>query len=273
MDRIGLILKRNKEEAVKLGEKVKRWFKEKGVSVFSDGGIEAPPITEEVLDQGLDAMLVLGGDGTFLYAARLVGGRDIPLLGVNLGGLGFLTEIPPNRLDDVLPLLWEGKLSCEKRMCLDVEVAGKRFYVLNDAVVTKGALARIILLRVEVNGELLTSYRADGLIISTPTGSTAYSLAAGGPIVHPCLDSMVLTPICPHTLTNRPIVLPPTSVVRVTLASRDEEVVLTLDGQVGVELEGGSSFTVKRSEKPLKVFRSPFDTYFNILRTKLHWGV
>ncbi len=274
LDKVGLILKKKKKEAIELGLKVVKWFQERGIEVYTDAGISNYPLTEEVLDKGLDLILVFGGDGTFLHAARLVGGRDIPILGVNLGGLGFLTEVSPDRVDDLLPLICNGELTCEERMCFDVVVEGRKgsHYVLNDAVITKGTLARIILLKVEVNGELLTTYRADGLIVSTPTGSTAYSLSAGGPIVHPQLDSIIITPICPHTLTNRPIVLPPTSVVEVTLLSRDEEVMLTLDGQVGFPLAYGDKVVIRKSKRPTKVLRSPFDSYFNILRNKLSWG-
>ncbi len=277
MERIGLVLKKNKKEALELGKKIVRWFGERGISVFSDAGI-SKELTPKTIDEGLDLLLVLGGDGTFLHAARLVAGKDIPILGINLGGLGFLTEVPPKRIDDILPLLLEKKLRCEKRMSFSVSVERDGggveggFYVLNDAVITKGTLARIILLKVEVNGELLTNYRADGLIVSTPTGSTAYSLSAGGPIVHPSLDSITVTPICPHTLTNRPIVLPPESEIHVTLLSPDEEVMLTLDGQVGFPLGLNDKVRIKRSERPTVILRSPFDTYFNILRTKLNWG-
>ncbi len=274
MDRIALILK-NKREAWELGNRIVSWLKKRGVKVFLHGGPYGS--LDDTLEEDLDLVLVLGGDGTFLHAARVVRGR-YPMLGINLGGLGFLTEIPPDRVDDILPMIVDGKLKCESRMTFDVFLErseGNReggFYVLNDAVVTKGTLARIILLKVEVDGELLTNYRADGLIVSTPTGSTAYSLSAGGPIIHPSLDSITITPICPHMLTNRPIVLPPHVTVSVTLLSPDEEVFLTLDGQTGFPLYAGDRVLVRRSDSPTKVLRSPFDSYFNILRTKLGWG-
>jgi NAD+ kinase len=226
----------------------------------------------------VEFVVVLGGDGTLLGAARRVGRYGVPILGVNLGGLGFLTEIPLRNLYPAVTLMLEGRLEVETRLMLEAVVKRQdtetcRFMVLNDVVINKGALARIIDLDVFINDQFLTTFRADGLIVSTPTGSTAYNLSAGGPILYPTISSFILTPICPFTLTNRPILLPESHVVSITLSRRGEErVSLTFDGQVGFDLFQGDKVLIQKAKEKLKLIKSPEQGYFEILREKLMWG-
>jgi NAD+ kinase len=224
-----------------------------------------------------DLIVVLGGDGTLLSIARLVERPNVPILGVNLGGLGFITEVAVDELESVLAKTLAGNFSVEKRMTLDIRVHSKRhrpnkFRVLNDGVIAKGARARIIDLETYVGKEYLCTYRADGLIISTPTGSTAYSLAAGGPILYPSLGAILLSPICPHTLTNRPIVVSSKSTIRVTLRSAGDTVILSPDGQQGVLLNNGDVVEVRDYRVPVSLVKAPSRGYFEILRNKLKWG-
>lgn len=236
-----------------------------------------PGIPAEEIPSLADMAVVLGGDGTLISAARLIGSREIPILGVNLGSLGFLTEIT---LDDLYPSLeacLSGDYRVSERMMLltTVERGGETVSthrVLNDAVINKGALARIVDMGTAVNDHHLTTFKADGLIISSPTGSTGYSLSANGPIVHPALECLTITPICPHTLTNRPIVLEASAEVTVRLISQNEDVFLTLDGQVGVELKCGDIVRVRRAEHRTRLVTSRSKDYFEVLRTKLKWG-
>jgi NAD+ kinase len=222
-------------------------------------------------------IIVLGGDGTLLSVARLVGDHDVPILGVNLGGLGFLTEITLEELYRVLEKVVQGDFITNERVVLNASVIrrGERlaeFLVLNDAVINKGALARIIDLETTINGEYLTTFKSDGLILSTPTGSTAYNLSAGGPIVYPSLHCIIITPICPHTLTNRPIMVPDDVEIRATLKTKQQEVILTLDGQQGFTLEFEDIVEVKKSEGHIYLIKSPYRHYFEVLREKLKWG-
>jgi len=224
-----------------------------------------------------DAMLVLGGDGTLLYAARLMGEREIPILGVNLGSLGFLTDVAVPELKETLRRFISGDVRIGRRMMLEAAVedgSGKieAFSVLNDVVVDKGNLARTIRLQASVDGAFLTVFNGDGLIIATPTGSTAYSLSAGGPIVHPTLSAVIITPICPHLLTNRPIVVPESSVIEVNLVSGDGNVAVTLDGQVGAEFSERHRLTVRKSARQILLVEPLDRDHFEILRTKLNWG-
>ncbi|MDP8248336.1 MAG: NAD(+)/NADH kinase [Candidatus Tritonobacter lacicola] len=224
-----------------------------------------------------DFIIALGGDGTLLHAARLIGDHERPILGINIGGLGFLTEVPAAEAVDALDSVLAGNFRIEERMMLDVELLrdGHSLCVhraLNDAVITKGALARVLNLEVRVNGEYLISYVSDGLIIATPTGSTAYSLSAGGPIVSPGTKSIILTPICPHTLTNRPIILPDNSAVTVEIQSESEYMMLTIDGQVGIPLGIADRLRVSRSEKRARLIICSGLSYFGVLRKKLDWG-
>jgi NAD+ kinase len=223
-----------------------------------------------------DVIVILGGDGTLLSVARAVGDLGVPLLGVNLGGLGFLTATTLEEMYPALEAFLAGKLVIEERMMLEASVRRRDRVVaevlaLNDAVIMKSAMSRIIDFGVAVDGVSATAYRADGLIIATPTGSTAYSLSAGGPILVPTMDAVVLTPICAHTLTNRPIVLPGTQRIDVTLLT-SQEVMLTIDGQVGVGLREHDTVQVRRARARVRLVRMPRKHFFSVLRTKLTWG-
>ena len=231
----------------------------------------------EHVGRGARVIVVLGGDGTLLSVARQLQGNNVPILGVNLGGLGFLTEITVEELPGMIGSILKGIYTVSRRMMLAVTVRRRdeeiyTISALNDAVITKDALARIIDIETYVDNEYLTTYRADGLILSTPTGSTGYSLAAGGPILHPGLEHVIVTPICPHTLTNRPIILAEDASIKAVLASRDERVILTLDGQIGFPLEFGDEVIVRRSEYRVNLIKSGTKGYFEVLRTKLKWG-
>jgi NAD+ kinase len=224
-----------------------------------------------------DLYVVIGGDGTLLMAARAIAARPRPILGINLGGLGFLTETGPDEMEALLGQVLAGRYALDRRIGLQVSVvrAGKtvmRQVTLNDAVINKSALARIIEIGLTIDRDLVTTYKSDGLIISTPTGSTAYSLSAGGPIVHPNLKAFLITPICPHTLSMRPLVVPDDSVAEITLRTGDSEVYLTLDGQVGHPLKMKDRVRVRRSRQPILMVRAPGKSYFEVLRHKLHWG-
>ena len=280
---VGIIYKHHHEPARIEAEKLKDWFKQKGIKVFSEemktkGSLDGCRKESMVIPKAVDWVVVLGGDGTLLGAARRVGRFGSPILGVNLGGLGFLTGIPFERLYPVVEMMINGRLEVESRVMLETKVLRKgkvvcRFEVLNDVVINKGTLARIIDLEVAINEEFLTTFRADGLIISTPTGSTAYNLSAGGPILYPTMETFILTPICPFTLTNRPIIIPDTSVIQIKIRNESEEaVVLTFDGQVGFDLYYDDKVIIRKSVKKIKLFRPPDHSYFKILRTKLMWG-
>jgi len=235
-------------------------------------------VAAEDISSRADMVVVLGGDGTLISTARIIGERDIPILGVNLGSLGFLTEIALDELYPALEKCLAGDYRVSERIMLRavVERDGNEtasHLVLNDVVINKGALARIVDLKTKVNSFDLATFKADGLIISTPTGSTGYSLSAGGPIVNPSMNCIVITPICPHTLTNRPIVIHDGSVVDITVSSLDDEdIYLTLDGQVGLELRSGDRIRVSRASHTAKLVMSEERDYFAVLRTKLKWG-
>jgi NAD+ kinase len=256
------------------------WLKEKKKRVLVEAGLfkdGAQPCTKKEMVKRADLIVVLGGDGTLLSVARLVERPKVPILGVNLGGLGFITEIAIDELESVLERTLAGDFTVEKRMTLEVRVQGKRakpkkFRVLNEAVIAKGARSRIVDLEAYVGKEYLCTYRADGLIISTPTGSTAYSLAAGGPILYPSLGAIVLSPICPHTLTNRPIVVSSKSTIRVILRSGGNTVFLSPDGQQGVLLKDGDIVEVSDYGVPVSLVKAPSRGYFEVLRNKLKWG-
>lgn len=253
----------------------------KGYTVFLDEyaakelGVEGYPLDR--IPDLVDAVMVLGGDGTMLAVARLVAGKGIPIMGINLGSLGFITEVNRDEVEKAIDNMIGGECSLEERLMLDVSIfrEGKKTYgysVLNDIVINKGALARIIDLEMFIDHKYVTTYKADGLIVSTPTGSTAYSLSAGGPIVYPTLGVVLVTPICPHALANRPIVIGKKSLVEIVLLSESEDVYLTLDGQVGVSLQKGDRVEIKESEHTAKLLIPCDKDYFNILRTKLKWG-
>lgn len=224
-----------------------------------------------------DVFLVLGGDGTMLNAARLAGERGIPILGVNMGGLGFLTEVRLENLYPSLERVFANDYVLDQRLMLKTRVhrhgeTVTQGGVLNDVVISKGTLARMIELKIEIQGQFVTNLRGDGLIVSTPTGSTAYSLSAGGPIIDPAVQSLILTPICPHTLTHRPLIVPAQAEISVTLTSKDDGAMATLDGQVGVALSQGDSIEIQQSEHRTQLIRFPETRYYEVLREKLKWG-
>jgi len=247
------------------------FFEEELLDVAGD----AQPIHS--LDE-LDILLTLGGDGTMLRAARLLDGRQVPMLGINLGRLGFLTCCGIDEMDAALRRVAGGDFQSSRRMMLEVRAldpTGKprqRWLALNDAVLHKGGFARVVGLRVTVDGELIAAYAADGIVVATPAGSTAYSLSAGGPIVVPTVESILLSPISPHTLAIRPVVLPPTSEVIVEAVNAPDELLITIDGQVGTSFAAGEALSVRRAEHAVLLVRFADTTFFSRLRRKLAWG-
>ena len=288
MNRIGIIAKRNKPEAAAVVGHLMEWLRPKKIEVYIEKEMEGllsstlsegywKSVAREEMPPDVEMIIVLGGDGTLLSVARQVWNKNIPILGVNLGGLGFLTEITLDELYSVLERVLRDDFEINEREILKAGVIrrGERiaeFIVLNDAVINKGALARIIDLETTVNGEYLSTFRSDGLIISTPTGSTAYNLSAGGPIVYPSLHTIIITPICPHTLTIRPIIIPDDVKIRALLKSSNEEVTLTLDGQQGFTLKFEDVVEVGKAEGRILLIKSPYRHYFELLREKLKWG-
>lgn len=281
MKKIGFICKFGRNEPVELVKVLLPWLQERKCQVFLEPEVASAlgmkGYDKDSIPGLIDIMVVLGGDGTMLSAARLIAGRNIPIMGVNLGGLGFITEINIDEIFSALEQVLQGKCSVEERIMLDASVLRKsekvcRFTALNDIVINKGALARIIEMETFVHDIYVTTYKADGLVISTPTGSTAYSLAAGGPILYPTLESIVLTPICPHMLTNRPVVLPDDRVIRVVLKTESENVYLTVDGQIGLPLLQGDIIEVRKSAHTTKLLSPFIHDHFELLRTKLKWG-
>lgn len=282
MKKVGIIAK-DIPAAQKAAKKLTRWLESRGKKVYVDNrtaeAVKARGYDDEEIPKLVEMLIILGGDGTLLSAARHVADAhtDVPIFGVNLGSLGFMAEVSLDELYDNLEKAIAGKLETEDRMMLSAAVirGGKRlaqYRVLNDAVINKGALARMMELKISVGTRHLTTLRADGLIVATPTGSTAYSLSAGGPIIYPTLHCFVVTPICPHTLSNRPIALPDTVVVTVCLTSQSEDVSLTLDGQIGFPLIPNDVVEIRKSRYKMKLIKHPSKSYYEILRTKLKWG-
>ena len=278
---VGIISKPGSEAARALVPNLLVWLQERGIAIRYDestgsyAGHRGTPRDE--VPEGCDLVIVLGGDGTLLSAARAIGRREITLFPVNMGGLGFLTAITIDELYPELERAFRGEHRIAKRKLLTAEVVrgGKlvaSYDALNDAVLTKSALARMIDLDTHVDDQFVCDYKADGLIISTPTGSTAYSLSAGGPIIFPSVPAICLTPICPHMLTNRPVLVPETSVVRVISHGPDESVFLTIDGQVGGPLCEGDAVVCRSSPYSLNLIRPPRMMFFDVLRQKLKWG-
>ena len=216
-------------------------------------------------------LITFGGDGTLLSVARHAP-PDVPILGVNMGTLGFLTEVRVEEFPETLEHVLAGDFQTEERMTVDVFVGERSYRVLNDATINKSALARIVEMRVTVSGAFVSNFRADGLIVATPTGSTAYNLSAGGPIIHPTMSAIVITPICPHMLTNRPIVLPDALNVEIRIAATNQEIFLTLDGQEGLPVTADDCIRVRKSANSVKLVRTGEKSYFDVLRAKLKWG-
>ncbi len=279
---IGILTKPKFPEVKSTLQAVVSWLRDRNIDVILDttsatllgekGGLQKTQLASRA-----DVLLVLGGDGTMLNAARLAGERSIPILGVNMGGLGFLTEVRLEHLYPSLERVFANEFVLDERLMLATHIhrhgeTVAQGVVLNDVVVSKGTLARMIELRIEIQGHFVTNLRGDGLIISTPTGSTAYSLSAGGPIINPAVHSLIVTPVCPHTLTHRPIIVPDESEIDVTLTSNDEGAMATLDGQDGVALTQGDTVVIKASEFRTKLIPFPETNYFSVLREKLKWG-
>jgi NAD+ kinase len=276
---VAVVVKRGSAEAVALAQQVKARFPDLELLAEPElaEAIGWPAATEEEMSRRAELILVLGGDGTLIHAARMVRGRAVPIMGVNLGSLGFLTEVPRSELFTRLPEVISGKARLHTRMKLACRLhrGGKVIVedeVLNDVVINKGALARIADHEVSLDGQFMTTFKSDGVIVATPTGSTAYALAAGGPILHPALECAVVAPICPHALTQRPFVVPGDQVVTVVLRSPVADVYLTLDGQTGHALQQGDRLEVRRSPNRTILVSNPNIDYFGILRQKLHWG-
>ncbi len=280
--RVGFILKPDKTEAGVLLEELVPWLRDQGhVPVVPTEDQIAPAgseiVPEEELGNAVDLAVVLGGDGTMLRASRLVADQGKPVLGINLGQLGFLAMFSPAEAKTALAAALAGKLPRAERMRLQVTFlrAGAEpvvRYALNDAVLHQGAMARLIEVNAWCDGQLIAAYRADGLIIATPTGSTAYNMAAGGPIVVPGQGAMTLTPICAHALTNRPLVIPATSIIRLALEGDARGVILTVDGQWAHSFLPGDAVEMTAAQRPLVMFVSQ-QSFFDVMRDKLHWGV
>jgi len=276
---LAIVAKRDKQEAVALAARIRERYPHLTVLAerYLSHALGWPRIEDRELAQRAELVIVLGGDGTLIYTARLLGGRGVPILGVNLGSLGFMTEIPVDELFSTLDEVLAGRFKVDSRMKLTCRLVreGKIVVedeVLNDVVINKGALARIADHETSIEGVPITTYKADGMILATPTGSTAYSLSAGGPIVHPSVDCTIMSPICSHALTQRSIVVPADRTIRVTLRKETADTYLTLDGQTGHSLQGGDCIEVVRSPNRVNLVRNPHMAYFTILRQKLHWG-
>jgi len=280
MKNIGIFIKRGVPEALDVVKDLLLCLKEKRLKSFveeeaaSSLGIKG--IQGRLIPSKVDMIVVLGGDGTLLSVARLVGSRSVPILGVNLGGLGFITEISKDEVCGSINNILSGRYSFEERIMLiaDVYRNGKKLKqhnALNDIVLHKSALARMIELDIHINNKYVTTFKADGLIVSTPTGSTAYSLSAGGPILYPTLESFLMTPICPHTLTSRPIVLPDAFTLDISIKKGDN-IYLTLDGQEGLPLKVNDKVRIKKADYKTRFLHLHDRDYFKVLRTKLNWG-
>jgi NAD+ kinase len=280
---VGICSKPHSTPAAGVAPKLVSWLRGRGIGIRADeetagyagSGVEGMPRRD--VPEGCDLIVVLGGDGTLLSAARAIGKREIPLFPVNLGGLGFLTAITVGELFPELERAFRGEHRIAKRKLLSIEVLRDgqtiaNYEALNDAVLAKSSIARIIDLDTYVDDQFVCAYKADGLIIATPTGSTAYSLSAGGPIIYPSVPTICLTPICPHMLTNRPVLVPETSVIKSLSRGPDESVYLTIDGQVGNPIRQGDAVVCRSSKYSLMLIRPPHMMFFDVLRQKLKWG-
>jgi len=286
--RVGIVLKPHQPDALKTMCELATWLAGRGIALFGGPELErdriarqtgcaVTEVTPEKLAAEVDLMLVLGGDGTMIATARLMGPTEVPVLGVNYGGLGYLAEFRIEELYAALETILAGNYRLDKRVMLDVELTrGEERVthnrVLNDVVINKSALARIIEIEANLNQQFVNSFRADGLIISTPTGSTAYNLSAGGPVIFPSMNAVVITPICPFTLSNRPIVVPDDAVIELLLRTAQEDVSLTLDGQVGFPLKVEDRVVIRKSGTTFNLVQPTNRNYFDVLRDKLRWG-
>ncbi len=268
--RIGLVIK-NDDKAEKKARELEKRLGDRCVV------IDVQHFKNTDIPDNLLCMIVLGGDGTFLSVARFIENRDIPLMGVKFGEVGFLAETTEDNLSEAVASLLDGKYFIQQRTRLDIKVVRGNEQiidvdVLNDAVINKSALSRLASCAVYIDSTYLTTYRADGLIIGTPTGSTAYSLAAGGPVVHPAVPSIILTPICPFTLTNRPLIIPDSTKIEIRLEGSPEDMILTLDGQEGFEMDPGDKIFIKKSRNNIKMISFEEQSYYKVLKTRLKWS-
>jgi NAD+ kinase len=286
--RIGIFIKPHQPDALRTICELTEWLAARGIVLVGGPEIDREQIEHETgcsveqvgtdkLASSVDLFLVLGGDGTMIATARLIGDHEIPVLGVNYGGLGYLTEFRIEELYLALESILAGNYRLDKRLMLTVELLRGddppiRNRVLNDVVINKSALARIIEIEAHLNQQFVNSFRSDGLIVSTPTGSTAYNLSAGGPVIFPSMNAVVITPICPFTLSNRPIVVPDDAVIELRLKTEHEEVALTLDGQVGLPLKSEDCVVIRKSRTTFNLIQPINRNYFDVLRDKLRWG-
>ena len=268
-----IVIKPDHAEAKATAQELSIWFSERGIELL--GTFTADHAKADLSGVGL--VVVLGGDGTMIAAARMIGEAEVPVLGINYGSLGYLTDFRIEELHTAVESVVSGRFETDHRVMLRAElirngesIAGGR--VLNDVVINKAALARIIAIEARLNGLFVNSFRSDGLIVATPTGSTAYNLSAGGPIVYPSMNAVVLTPICPFTLTNRPIVIPDDAQIELKLESGSEGVILSLDGQTGFPLFVGDIVRIRKSRTTLNLVQPENRNYFDVLRKKLQWG-
>jgi NAD+ kinase len=277
---IGLVVK-DENHALRRADRFEQWLVGKGLTVIRwESRIPAGTRrdrSEDRLLTSLSCVFVLGGDGTFLSAVRWIGSRQVPIIGVKFGEVGFLAETTEDRLCDVAEAILKDQFTTSPRMRLRIQVLREgveiaRESAFNDMVINKGALARLARIRTHIDDQFLTDYRADGLIVATPTGSTAYSLAAGGPIIHPSVPGILITPICPFTLTNRPLMVPDTVAIKIRLAEDTSDIMLTCDGQVGLKIDGRDTIIIRKSSSPVQMITLPDQNYFDVLKAKLRWS-
>jgi NAD+ kinase len=288
ISRVGVVVKPHQPDALSTICRLVEWLDEHAIALVGtphldkervehETGCAIESVQAEELAASVDLIIVLGGDGTMIATARMIGEREVPVLGINYGSLGYLAEFRMEEMFPALEAILEGNYQLDARVMLKAELfrAGGQVMqtsVLNDVVINKSALARIIEIEASLNGQFVNSFRADGLIVSTPTGSTAYNLSAGGPVIYPSMNAVVITPICPFTLSNRPIVVPDDDVIELCLKTPKEEVALTLDGQVGVPLEVGDRIVISKSPTAFNLVQPANRNYFDVLRDKLRWG-
>ncbi len=280
--RFGVIANFDRPDAEMAVDAIVQWCRKNRHNVFIYKGISSgaqpyiPAVPQEQLGDNTDIIISLGGDGTMLASARALRDKDIPILGINLGSLGFLTQLTPDHLENALTNLIDGKYQIEKRLMLKTEIIdGPKLespYALNDIVIDKGDVSRVINLSLYANGEYICSYTADGLIIATPTGSTAYSLAAGGPILNPNMEAFIASPISPFSLTSRPMIFPPDITLEVKVRSEHGDALLTIDGQVTAKVAPKGAVRITRADHTLKIVTFADNSFYSILRHKLHWG-
>ena len=280
MKKIGLVVKSD-ARAKRKADELEKWLRSKKIEIIRKKTVE--PGQKNAADSlspapsDLDCIFALGGDGTFLSAVRWIGDQDIPILGIKFGEVGFLAEIAEENLYTAAEKVLKGDFSIKSRIRLSVKVLRQnetlaQETVLNDIVINRGALARLAHIETYIDDHYLTTYRADGLIVATPTGSTAYSLAAGGPVIHPAVPGIILTPICPFTLTNRPLIVPESANIKIRLAKGSSDIVLTFDGQIGLEINDQDEIFIQKGPYPINLITLPNRQYFDILKNKLKWS-